>query len=264
MHDLRDKGNTLLVVEHEEAIIRAADHLLDIGPGRGEHLLHAAGGWSWQHLGSHGQLPAAVDVRRGPRRIDCGATGLRRHGAVGHRDRGCHGVVRDDDAAGRGRDQQGADSRPGRHAGQHRLPGHGRQLSRPRHRQGRLRDRRRRGRSRVPGTEHRHCGAAHHVAGLCGDGDPAAGCLPVRRRAAVRAQLPGGNDRPRDGHVLLRLPGRDDARAGVRRDRPGDRWRRLGNVLPTRITRRRPGVRRRQPAEGHVGQGRPVRPRAAR
>ncbi len=36
MHDLRDKGNTLLVVEHEEAIIRAADQLLDIGPGRGE------------------------------------------------------------------------------------------------------------------------------------------------------------------------------------------------------------------------------------
>jgi len=36
MHNLRDKGNTLLVVEHEEAIIRAADHLLDLGPGRGE------------------------------------------------------------------------------------------------------------------------------------------------------------------------------------------------------------------------------------
>ncbi len=36
MHDLREKGNTLLVVEHEEAIIRAADHLLDLGPGRGE------------------------------------------------------------------------------------------------------------------------------------------------------------------------------------------------------------------------------------
>ncbi len=36
MYDLRDKGNTLLVVEHEEAIIRAADHILDIGPGRGE------------------------------------------------------------------------------------------------------------------------------------------------------------------------------------------------------------------------------------
>ena len=36
MHDLRDKGNTLLVVEHEEAVIRAADHLIEIGPGRGE------------------------------------------------------------------------------------------------------------------------------------------------------------------------------------------------------------------------------------
>ncbi len=36
MHNLRDKGNTLLVVEHEEAIIRSADHLIDIGPGRGE------------------------------------------------------------------------------------------------------------------------------------------------------------------------------------------------------------------------------------
>ena len=32
---LRDKGNTLLVVEHEEAVIRSADHLVDIGPGRG-------------------------------------------------------------------------------------------------------------------------------------------------------------------------------------------------------------------------------------
>ena len=36
MHNLRDKGNTLLVVEHEEQIIRAADSLIDLGPGRGE------------------------------------------------------------------------------------------------------------------------------------------------------------------------------------------------------------------------------------
>ncbi len=35
MHELRNKGNTLLVVEHEEAIIRAADNLIDLGPGRG-------------------------------------------------------------------------------------------------------------------------------------------------------------------------------------------------------------------------------------
>lgn len=35
MHSLRDKGNTLLVVEHEEAIMREADHIVDLGPGRG-------------------------------------------------------------------------------------------------------------------------------------------------------------------------------------------------------------------------------------
>jgi excinuclease ABC subunit A len=35
MHALREKGNTLVVVEHEEAVIRRADHIVDIGPGRG-------------------------------------------------------------------------------------------------------------------------------------------------------------------------------------------------------------------------------------
>ncbi len=32
---LRDRGNTVVVVEHEEALIRAADHLIDLGPGAG-------------------------------------------------------------------------------------------------------------------------------------------------------------------------------------------------------------------------------------
>lgn len=34
---LRDLGNTLLVVEHDEDTMRAADYLVDIGPGAGEH-----------------------------------------------------------------------------------------------------------------------------------------------------------------------------------------------------------------------------------
>jgi excinuclease ABC subunit A len=34
---LRDLGNTVLVVEHDEATIRAADHVVDFGPGAGEH-----------------------------------------------------------------------------------------------------------------------------------------------------------------------------------------------------------------------------------
>ncbi len=36
MEGLRDKGNTLLVVEHEESVMRAADHVIEIGPGRGD------------------------------------------------------------------------------------------------------------------------------------------------------------------------------------------------------------------------------------
>jgi excinuclease ABC subunit A len=37
---LRDLGNTVLVVEHDEDTMRAADHLLDIGPGAGEYGGH--------------------------------------------------------------------------------------------------------------------------------------------------------------------------------------------------------------------------------
>ncbi|MBV9657326.1 MAG: excinuclease ABC subunit UvrA [Verrucomicrobia bacterium] len=35
VHRLRDLGNTVIVVEHDEDTIRAADHLIDIGPGAG-------------------------------------------------------------------------------------------------------------------------------------------------------------------------------------------------------------------------------------
>jgi len=45
---LRELGNTILVVEHDEAMMRAADHIIDMGPGAGEH-----GGW----VVSTGTLP---------------------------------------------------------------------------------------------------------------------------------------------------------------------------------------------------------------
>ena len=47
---LRDLGNTLIVVEHDEATIHAADHVVDIGPGAGEH------GGEIVHSGSVEQL----------------------------------------------------------------------------------------------------------------------------------------------------------------------------------------------------------------
>ena len=37
LQNLRDLGNTLIVVEHDEETLRSADYLVDIGPGAGEH-----------------------------------------------------------------------------------------------------------------------------------------------------------------------------------------------------------------------------------
>jgi len=37
LHDLRDLGNTILVVEHDPDIMRASDRILDLGPGAGEN-----------------------------------------------------------------------------------------------------------------------------------------------------------------------------------------------------------------------------------
>jgi len=62
MHRLRDAGNTLVVVEHDPKVMQAADRLLDIGPGPGEHggeivffgpaaqLKHAAGSLTADYL----------------------------------------------------------------------------------------------------------------------------------------------------------------------------------------------------------------------
>jgi excinuclease ABC subunit A len=37
LRKLKELGNTILVVEHDEAMMRAADHIIDMGPGAGEH-----------------------------------------------------------------------------------------------------------------------------------------------------------------------------------------------------------------------------------
>ena len=56
---LRDLGNTVIVVEHDEETIRVADHVVDIGPGAGEH------GGEIVVVG-HGQGRAEVEARRSP------------------------------------------------------------------------------------------------------------------------------------------------------------------------------------------------------
>ncbi len=52
---LRDLGNTVLVVEHDEDTIRIADHVVDVGPGAGEH------GGRIVHSGSYKALLKAKD-----------------------------------------------------------------------------------------------------------------------------------------------------------------------------------------------------------
>jgi excinuclease ABC subunit A len=78
---LRDLGNTLIVVEHDRATIEAADHVVDIGPGAGEH------GGDIVHSGSLEDLLALPEGRSytgdylsGRRRIEVRAE-LRRTGS---------------------------------------------------------------------------------------------------------------------------------------------------------------------------------------
>ncbi len=72
---LRDLGNTLIVVEHDEDTIRTADWVVDIGPGAGEHggqivhtgsvqgLLEHADSLTGQYLSGRREIPIP-DVRR--------------------------------------------------------------------------------------------------------------------------------------------------------------------------------------------------------
>jgi excinuclease ABC subunit A len=74
---LRDLGNTLIVVEHDEATIQAADHIVDIGPGAGEHggeivysgdlkgLLECPGSITGAFLSGRRVIPTP-EVRRAP------------------------------------------------------------------------------------------------------------------------------------------------------------------------------------------------------
>jgi len=65
---LRDLGNTVLVVEHDEETVRTADHVVDMGPGAGRHggRVLVSGGLD-ELLGNEGSLTAAY--LRGDRSI---------------------------------------------------------------------------------------------------------------------------------------------------------------------------------------------------
>ena len=76
MKDLRDLGNTLLVVEHDEDTMRAADYIVDIGPGAGVHggevvacgtpeeIINTPGSLTGDYLAGRKKIP--VPERRRP------------------------------------------------------------------------------------------------------------------------------------------------------------------------------------------------------
>ena len=69
---LRDIGNTVVVVEHDEDILRAADYLIDIGPDAGTHGGNVVFQGSLQHLTPNTQQPSCytLDYLNGTRKID--------------------------------------------------------------------------------------------------------------------------------------------------------------------------------------------------
>ncbi len=90
MHRLRDSGNTLVVVEHDPAVMRAADRILDIGPGPGER------GGEIVFFGTHAELARApqsltADYLFGRKRVSVTRPALRA--------RDCAGVLRIDGVA---------------------------------------------------------------------------------------------------------------------------------------------------------------------
>ena len=77
MKRLRDLGNTILIVEHDEAMMRAADHIIDMGPGAGEHggqivatgtitdIMNCAKSTTGQYLSKTKQIPLPQGRRPG-------------------------------------------------------------------------------------------------------------------------------------------------------------------------------------------------------
>ena len=91
LHALRDLGNTLIVVEHDEATIRAADYVIDLGPGAGElggkviyagdlpNLLKCEESLTGQYLRGHLKIPTPTKRRDIVRTNHLKILGARQH-----------------------------------------------------------------------------------------------------------------------------------------------------------------------------------------
>ena len=62
LEELRDLGNTIIVVEHDADVMRAADHIVDLGPGAGEYGGSVLFSGSYQALLEDGRRIAHLEA----------------------------------------------------------------------------------------------------------------------------------------------------------------------------------------------------------
>jgi excinuclease ABC subunit A len=91
LRQLRDLGNTVIVVEHDEETIRAADHVIDLGPGAGRHggrivaegsiddVLAASGSLTGAYLRGERSIPIPEKRRRPRKKGTLTVRGARQH-----------------------------------------------------------------------------------------------------------------------------------------------------------------------------------------
>ena len=227
---LRDKGNTVLVIEHEPEVIEIADHVVDLGPGAGS--AGGAGVLRGDGPGPAGQRHAHRAPPRLPGRAQAGHPHARRH-------------ARD----------------PSRHAAQPagRQRGHSPRRALRGHRRGRIgqeladpwldAERRRRGLDR-PGADPRF------AAQQSGDLHRSAGPDPGDVRQGERGEARAVQRELRRRLPCLQRQWRHLHRAGVH----GDRGDRLRGVRGQAVQCQRAGVHARRPGHQrgarHVGQPR--------
>jgi len=70
LEELRDLGNTIVVVEHDADVMRAADHIIDMGPGAGELGGRVIFEGSYRKILSHGDGSLTSRYLRGDMRTD--------------------------------------------------------------------------------------------------------------------------------------------------------------------------------------------------
>ncbi|HEX6466647.1 MAG TPA: excinuclease ABC subunit UvrA, partial [Terriglobales bacterium] len=90
LHELRDLGNTILVVEHDGEVMAAADRIVDLGPGAGEHggkvvaagtydqILKSQQSLTGRYLSDHLEI-AVPPSRRKPGSLQIKLSGARAH-----------------------------------------------------------------------------------------------------------------------------------------------------------------------------------------